>query len=399
MNKFRWTVKIIMVLSIIVSACSSPATQAPATEAPVQPTPTEAKPCTVKIAMVGPLTGDAAFWGNQMVRGASLAIDQINTAGGIKNGPYKGCTFEVSGPYDDRADPTEATNIVQKLTTMNDVLAMIGPVNSSNGFAILPILAQARIPVISGGASNADLTKHSWDNFFRAFLNDGGGATFVAKLFGKLGYKRIVVAYSNNDYGTGIFNTFSTKVKELGIEILSADTWKPSEDREFSPLITRWQSQNPDAIFIAGEYTESGLIVKQSRVAGMKQPIINQGAYGPDFLKIVGEQGEGVIVETLFDPLRGDEVTQKFVKQYHDKYNEDPAENGSIGYDAMLVLNDATNRMTEPGREALIVALKATKDFRALNYVVSFDETGEMVVPDNAPLVIIHNGAYASYNP
>ena len=387
-GKFWSSVSLALVFAVLLSACAPKAT----------PTPTP-RP-TVKIAMEAPLTGDAAFWGKQMVQGATLAMEQINNAGGIKSGPYAGCKYEVVGPFDDQGDPAQATNIAQQMSTNDQILAMVGPVNSSNAFAILPILQKARIPAISGGASNPQLTKQGWDNFFRAFLHDGAGATFLARFVKGLGHKKLVAAYSNNDYGRGIFESFKAEAQRLGgMEFLSEDAWAPGKDRDFSALITRWQAQNPDAIVTCGEYTESALIAKQARLAGMKQPYINQGAYGPDFLKIAGEQGEGAIIETMFDPLRPDPTTQTFVKQFRDKYGEDPAENGAIAYDAFLVLNDAINRMASTGREAMIKALAATKNFRAMNYVVTFDQTGEMLVPDTAPLVIIKNGKYESYQP
>lgn len=407
MNKLQSSIILFVVLGLLVACGPTPtpeATQPPpeATEPAEEPPAAEeeaAEPCTVKIAMEAPLTGDSAFWGNQMVQGVTLAMEQINEAEGIRSGPYAGCTYEVVGPFDDQGDPAEATNIAQQMTTNDEILAMVGPVNSSNAFAVLPILNQARIPAISGGASNPDLTKQGWDSFFRAFLHDGGGAVFLAKFVNQQGHKRVVVAYSNNDYGRGIFESFKAKGEELGIELLSEDAWAPGEDRDFSSLITRWQTQEPDAIVICGEYTESALITKQARLAGMEQPIVIQGAYGPDFLEIAGEQAEGVIIETLFDPLRPDDLTQTFVRQFRERAGEDPAENGSIGYDAFLVLDDAVNRMEEEGREALIKALAETTDFRAMNYVVTFDETGEMLVPDSAPLVIVKDGKYESYVP
>jgi branched-chain amino acid transport system substrate-binding protein len=404
MYKLRILPLIILVLSLVVASCSPATTPEPISalpeSSPVESTiEQESGPCYVNVALIGPLTGDSAFWGNQMVQGVTLAMEQISSKGSISEGPYKGCTYKLLGPYDDRGDPTESTNIAQMITTMDEVLAIVGPVNSSNAFAILPILDEAKIPTISGGASNSQLTKQGWNNFFRAFLNDAGGATFVAKFVNQLGHKRIVAAYSNNDYGRGIYERFADKAEELGIEIISADAWQPGQDREFSPLVTRWQTQNPDAIFIAGEYTETGLIIKQARIAGLQQPIIAQGSYGPDLLAIAGEHGDGVIVETMFDPMKSDEITSTFVKEFNERFGENPAENGSIGYDAFLVLNDAIHRMKDKGREALIQSLSETKDFPAMNQLVSFDDTGELIVPDSAPLVIIKDGQYESYIP
>lgn len=351
----------------------------------------------VKIAIVGPMTGDAAFWGNQLRQGVSLGFEEINSSGGIKSGPYKGAKLSIIGPLDDRGDPTEAANIAGKLATMDEVLAVIGPVNSSNAFSMVPILSRAGIPVISGGASNRNLTKQGWKTFFRPFLPDSGVAQFMANLFNKLGYKKVVAAYSNNDFGRGIFEHFKTEAQELGITILSEDGWKPAQDREFSPIITRWISMKPDAVFLAGEYTESGLIVKQARTAGLDVPILNQGAYGPDFLGIVGEQGEGVIVQTHFSPFSKDETTQAFVRKFEEKYGESPAENGAMGYNDVLVIHEAICNMEKEGRPALLKSLRGMKKFQSMLFEITFDETGEIFVPDRAPLTIIKNGKYEGF--
>ncbi len=381
MKRFRYLAVLIVTLSLILGVSAV------------------GKEATVRVAVVGPITGDSAFWGNQLVQGVKLAIEEFNAAGGVKGGPYKGLKYEMVGPFDDRGDPTEAVNIAGKLATMNDVLAVIGPVNSSNGFAMIPVLNRAGIPVISGGASNRDLTKQGWKTFFRPFLPDSGVAQFMARLFNKLGYKRVVAAYSNNDFGRGIYEHFKATAQTLGITIVSEDGWKPGQDREFSPLVTRWMAQKPDAVFLAGEYTESGLIVKQARTAGMSQPIINQGAYGSDFLEIVGKHGEGVIVQTHFSPFGTDEVTQRFVRTFTAKYGESPAENGAIGYNGFLVLNDAIGRMEKQGRPALLKALRETDSFQSMMFDITFDETGEILVPDRAPLTIIKNGKYQAYEP
>jgi branched-chain amino acid transport system substrate-binding protein len=408
MRRLRTIAVTFTFLALFLAACGQ-ATQAP-TEVPEEPTevpqeePTEAVEedvsCTVKIALEAPLTGDSAFWGNQMVQGATIAKDQFNEAGGVQEGPYAGCLYEFVGPFDDQGDPAEATNIAQSLTTHDEVLAMIGPVNSSNAFAVLPILHEAGIPTISGGASNPDLTKQGWDNFFRAFLNDGAIAIYLARFVKNQGHGEVVCAYSNNDYGRGIFDSFSAEAERLGgIEVLSADAWAPGEDRDFSAQITRWQEQDPDAILIMGEYTEAALITKQARLAGMEQPIIDQGSYGPDFLELAGEQAEGAIILTMFDPFRPDEVTQTFVDEFQEQYGEKPAENGAIAYTAFQVLNDAINRMEKEGREELIDELASTQDFDALLGSVTFDETGEMMVPDVAPMVIVKDTEYQSYSP
>lgn len=374
----------LLVVTMLIAGCSAPAPSVGSGDK------------TVKIALIGPLTGDVAQFGNQMVQGATLAMEQINENGGIKSGVYAGAKYEFV-TYDDRADATEATNISQQLTTKEDILGIIGPVNSSNAYAILPILNTAGIPVVSGGASNPGLAQQGWNNFFRAFLNDGMAAPLMADMVKKMGHNKVVVAYANNDFGLGIYEGFKARAIELGMELLSSDAWQPGEDRDFSALITKWKSLNPDIIFIAGEYTETGVIIKQARTAGIEQSIVNEGGFSPDLLDIVGKEGEGVIVQTHFDRFSEDEQTKTFVDRFIKKFNEEPAENASIGYDAFLVIHDAVSRMETEGRKALMESIRETKDLKCINFIVTFADNGELASPGRAPTVIIKDGKYESF--
>ena len=391
-----------LLLGLGLAACQPAPTATPVEPGEVAPAetteaevPTE---CTFQVALMSPRTGDSAYWGLQTQYGATQGLEEINAAGGITEGPYAGCTYEIVGPFDDRGDPTEATNIAQQITTMDDVMAIIGPVNSSNMFAIMPIIDEAGIPMISGGASNPDLTKQGWSYFFRAFMNDGALARAAASFVHQQGYDRVVVAYSNSDYGRGIFENFQARGEELGMTILSADAWTPGQDREFTALVTKWQGLNPDAIFTAGEYTEAALITKQARLAGMEIPILGQGMYSEDFIQIAGPQGEGVLAFSLLDPFRQDALTTGFVQDFQARWGEAAAENAGFGYNAALVLNDAVSRMQGEGRDALRQALAETRDLPVVSYSVTFDETGEMVVPDTVPIVTLHDGVWISYS-
>ena len=230
-------------------------------------------------------------------------------------------------------------------------------------------------------------------------MHDGAQAIYLARYSQMQGWERMVTAYSNTDYGRGVYESLAAELERLGIEILFADTWAPGEDRDFSALVTRWAEQAPDAIAIVGEYTEAALITKQSRLAGMDQPVLNHGGFNEDFLEIAGEQGEGVVVVTMFDPFRSDDVTRAFVQQFEDEFGEAAAENAAMAYTAFQVLHDAIGRMEGEGREALLTQMAATADLDTLLGSVTFDETGEMVVPEVAPMVIVQDGVFQSYTP
>src|SRR5918998_1221708 len=111
----------------------------------------------IKIAMTGPLTGDNAAYGQDQLQGMQLRVDQINEAGGIASGPNEGRELELSS-HDDAGDPNQGASVAQQLCDDPDVMAVLGPVNSSVALAVGPIYNRCGVTEITSYASNPEVT-------------------------------------------------------------------------------------------------------------------------------------------------------------------------------------------------------------------------------------------------
>ena len=152
------TISLVVASAFVAFGCGKeePKQQAPAPQA----APAAPPPLVVKIGHVGPLTGGIAHLGKDNENGARLAVDEANAAG-IKLGG-KNVTFELLAE-DDQADPKVGTTVAQKLVDAK-VAGVVGHLNSGTTIPASAVYNQAGIPMISGSATNPQLTEQGFKN-------------------------------------------------------------------------------------------------------------------------------------------------------------------------------------------------------------------------------------------
>src|SRR5688500_12239176 len=136
----------------------------------------------LKIAVAGPMSGDAAQYGQDFMRGAELAAEKINAAGGVNGKQIKLVSF------DDRNDTTEAANVAQKIATDSSIVASMGPFTSSTVYASMPIYQSNQLPLLVISASDPKITQQGNEWVFRVSPTNDLGAQAIAELMvNKLG--------------------------------------------------------------------------------------------------------------------------------------------------------------------------------------------------------------------
>ena len=201
---------IFLVLSLVLGACAPAAEPEPAepaapaeAEAPVE---AEAPSGPIRIATVGPITGDGAVWGTQQQQGVELAIIDINAAGGLL-----GRQVELV-PFDDKADAKEAVSVAQRIVDDLSISAVIGHVYSGNTIAAGPVYTKGGVPLVAVAATNPKVVESGGEYVFRINLSDAAaGADMANYVVGKLGKKSIAVLRDQNDYAQGVFGAFKAK--------------------------------------------------------------------------------------------------------------------------------------------------------------------------------------------
>lgn len=329
------------------------------------------------IAMVNPLTGDAATYGVSHKNGVEMAFAEINKDGGVKGRELELVT------YDDAGDPKQSAAGAQKFADQKNVLAITGSCLSSNTLAMVPITDRAHLPHSAVSSSTPKLSGRS-RYFFRMAVQDAQVGILMADLLHeKLKVKKVAVLYPNNDYGKGLAEAIEGKLKQYGVTVVSSQAYLAT-DKDYSSLLTRVKAGDVDALALAGTYTDSALITKQARAIGFTKPIVGgTGLYSPQFIEIAGSASEGAYLLGAFVVTNPDPAVQAFVKKYKALYGAEPDTFAALGYDQGYVLKAALEKAGEKGaitRESVREAMAATR-YKGLTGTVTFNDKGDWVRP------------------
>ena len=339
--------------------------------------PAADKKAKITLAMVNPLTGDAATYGVSHKNGLELALAEINKAGGVKGQQIELLT------HDDAGDPKQAAAGAQKFADMKSVVAVVGSCLSSNTLAMVPITDKAKLPHTVVSSSSHKLSGMSKYFFRMAVQDDKVGGLMVDLSQGKFKPKKMALLYLNNDYGKGLLLSIEPQAKKHGITLTSAQTYL-ANDKDYSALLTKVKAEAPDVLLVGSTYTDGGLIVKQAREMGLMMPIVGPtGLYSPKYMEIAGKAVENTYFLGVFVPTNPDPKVQEFVKKYKEKYGMEPDTFAALAYDQGYVLKDAMEKAAAKGnitRESLREAMAASS-YKGITGTVTFDPKGDWVRP------------------
>ncbi len=321
---------------------------------------------TIKIGGVAPLSGGVAVYGVECKNGIDLAVEEINAAGGI-NGKKVEFVCE-----DDEGSPDKTVNAFKKLITKDGIKLVIGSLTSGCTQAITT-LAQASKVVQIAPAATAPAITDAGNFIFRACFIDPFQGTVGGKFAAEtLGAKRAAILYdAGNDYSVGLYENFITSFKDLGGEIVAAESYAGG-DKDFNAQLTKIKNANPDVVYLPDYYGTVALIAKQLRAQGINTPIV--GADGWDGL--TGNAGKEVL-NGFYSNHYADDSTepavQKFVTSFKEKYNKAPNSFAALGYDSVYLLKDAILRAGTTDSVKVREALEATDGDYVTGHL-TFDE-------------------------
>jgi branched-chain amino acid transport system substrate-binding protein len=324
----------------------------------------------IAIGEYGSLTGGTATFGISTDEGVKLALDGINAKGGLIGRPIR-LVIE-----DDQSKPEGAVTAVQKLLTQDRVVAVIGEVASSRSIAAGPLCQRGHVPMLSPSSTNPKVTQIG-DYIFRAcFIDPFQGAAMANFAMKDLKLKKFAVLYDvKNDYSVGLREFFENTVKKNGGQIVADESYGEG-DIEFKAQLTKIQATNPDAIYAPGYYTEVGLICRQARELGIKQPLMGGDGWDSDkTTEVGGDAVNGCYFTNHYSPDEKRPEVQAFVAAYKKKYNgKTPDAMAILGYDSMNLLADAITRAGSAKPKAIRDALAATKDFHGASGNITIDK-------------------------
>jgi branched-chain amino acid transport system substrate-binding protein len=323
----------------------------------------------VKIALVDAQSGQLSSLGAWELKGARLAVDEWNAAGGINGRQIQ---LDV---FDDQGDPTIGTNLARKIDS-EGYLAMLGTAESAVTIAMAPTLKQAEIPNIASGQSPGMVAVGSEFLFLNGPTSTTYDETLAKHLVDQEGLKSIAMITNNGSYGKGEHDAFAKALQTRGVTAV-ADQVVTTDQKDFSAVLTGIRQKNPQVIFLGAEEVESGLIVKQARDLGITVPFAGAAPQGtPVFIDTAGaKNAEGTIVSSPYLSNDTSEASKKFAAAYLAKFNEEAELHGAKAYDGAQILLTALKTSNVAGGKELADAIRATKR-QGLLGDFAYDQTG-----------------------
>ncbi len=335
----------------------------------------------------GPLTGPNAQYGAQWKRGFDLALDQINSAGGVKGRPVA-YVFE-----DSQSDPRQSVAVAQKLVADPRIIIELGDFASPASMAASPIYQRAKLVQFGFTNSHPDFTKggdHMWSNS----TNQAEEQPHLAEFAAKLGFKRPAVLHLNTDWGRTAKDAFLKAAPGLGMEVVAVEGYLSAE-QDFRPTLVRARDAKPDGLVLLSYYADGALICRQARDTGLTLPILaGTSNYSPKFIELGGAGVEDVYVMTTFFPGDPRPEVQSFVAAYRAKYDQEPDSFSAGAYDTMMLFATLCDRYGTT-RDAMQAGLLDIKDMPSVIYgKVTFNPTTRRVQGANYRLLLVKGGSF-----
>jgi len=339
----------------------------------------------VPIGFLGPIQDhrDQAL-GRMMLNGATMAIEEVNAAGGYGGKPFKLMV------HNDSAIWGASSNEIVKMIYDEKVWGMLGSIDPNTTHIALRVSLKSELPIVNVISTDPTLPETTIPWLLTAIQDDREqGYTLARRIFSELGLSRVAILRGNETYGRFGNGKLKDAARRLGHPLVLEQRFMPG-DTDFHRQLSVIQDSNVDAIVLWADQIPAGNILKQMREMGMKQRVFGAfRVYGEEMLRIAGPATEGLEFVYPYDPTRDDPAWIDFNARFTKRFEKAPDTFASLGYDGMRIMLASVCR-AGLNRARIRDVFYGMEGYSGV--------TGEMVFDPNAkniaPLFLgaIHNG-------
>jgi len=321
-------------------------------------------PDGVPFGLVASENGELKPWGEDSVKGARLAIQEFNAAGGADG---KKISLYIE---DSASKPEQGKNAAQKLVADDKVIVLLGEVASGITQQMAAVATEKSLPIIAIGATRTDLTAGK-PNVFRVCYTDA----FQGPVMAKFAYEQLklrnvgLVTDKKQPYSTGLSDSFRAYFTKLGGKIVGEEFYEGGAG-SFQGQLKSLKAKNPDGLFMSGYFNDTGPIARQAKDEGLNVKML--GGDGWDSSQILTSGGDAILGSFFCNHYNNKEprpVVQDFLKKWAAKYNgEVPATTmGALAYDAAMLACDSLKRASTKDAAGLQKAIADTVNFNGVS--------------------------------
>lgn len=341
------------------------------------------------VGMYASQTGQAASTGDQQIKGATVAIDEINAAGGIHGHPLELIL------YDDAGTPEGAVRAVTRLIESDKVDVIAGGHLSPNIIATIEQTEAAHVLQVGIG-TGATWTNAGYQYLFRATTNAMLPISTFIDMMGQMGEKTTAMISLESEYGQSGRTSILELLEPAGIELVAEATYQGTET-DFTGHISRVMAADPDSVILYGNGYEMALIMKQLRQQGFEKCVYSaESGANTDIIEVSGPSADGLLFGCAYIVPQDiesaiSEVERSFLEKYVALHGEMPLSDVAYrGYDQMRLIGLALNSSADyTDKEANREAFINITDYEGLAGVFDFsDASGDGLTKSNAYMIL-----------
>lgn len=360
----------------------------------------------IRIGFLAPLYDhpDTVF-GNRMLNGANMAIDEANAAGGYCGKPFHLVTHNdydnwqmsksaAPGLPKDSAIWGAASNDAVRMIYDDKVWAMFGSISSESTHIALRLTLKAETPLVNSASTDPTIPETIIPWYFTDLQDDRvQGYTLARHIYTELGLKRVALLRVNDRYGRFGVIKFRDASRRLGHPVVIEQKFMRG-DTDFRHQLQVIEDSRVDAIVLWTDVGPAALILQQIRELGMKQRVFGShrtisGTGSDELVQLAGAAAEGFEAVFPYDPTRTDPNWLEFNARYEARFHERPDHFAALAYDQMrILLNAICAAGLNKGR--IRDALTGTISYQGVTGDMVFDPNSKNVAP--LFLAHVHNG-------
>ena len=329
----------------------------------------------VRIASIFAMTGVAAADHKVTVEGIRFAVQELNQRGGLLGKQVQLVEFDNHGTA------LHSKRAAEKAVKAN-VLAVFGASWSSHSLAMAPVLQAAHIPMISPLSTHPDVTRVG-DYIFRVcFIDPFQGKIMAGFAVQDLRAKTAAILINVNErYSEGLAAFFRRNfVKQGGVIVGETDYLSDTED--FSPHLKQILALQPDVLFVPGNGTDSGRIIRQAREMGFSAPILGgDGWGGAEMFSQAGSALENTFFSGHWHQKNENQKNLQFVKRFGERHGDGEIGAAALAYDAVFLYADAVRRAGSLNPAKVRDALAVTKKYSGITGNITFNQYRDPIKP------------------
>lgn len=327
----------------------------------------------IRLAAILPLSGKADSYGHPALKGARIAVAEINLAGGVLE------QHLVLLLLDNRSTPLNARQAARTAVDQN-VIGVVGSLWSTHSLAVASVLQEAGVPMISPGSTAPEVTRVGHFIFRTCYTDDFQGSLMAEFATQDLGCRKAAIMINISEtYSQTLARYFAGAFTSKGGEVVYQGGYKGTSV-DFGDLLMHLKPLSPEVVFIPGYSQDSGLLIKQAAAMGIRSIFIGGDAWETNILDFSGPALEGSYFSTHWHPGVPYNRNREFIALYKKQYGDEPISPfAPLAYDAVWLFANAIRRANSLDRHRIRDALADTQKFAGATGYFSFDVNGDPV--------------------